>query len=281
MRRLHLWGALGHEDHRHHRHALCLGRHPGHAIRPPQRPLFRQERSRPRHHRDRPRPRGACLPRLLQPARQRRRRQSHRQGRQTDAGRRGPARSRAPLSASVGAHAHEQSVAAAGRGRRGALGSGRQNRQPAGAPPDGQLSAKRAGLCELGGARLARGLLRGGPVVQGTRLDRLQDPSTDRVADRHPRLRVRAQGGRRRLPPDARFDMVLRLYPGAQGRPGRRATRLLLVRGPARRGRSHQLREATPEALDLLPPSTRPAAIRLTRPGSFSRRPTTCAATWP
>ena len=131
--------------------------------------------------------------------------------------------------------------------------------------------------------RFARGLLRGGAVVQGARLDRLQDPSADRVADRHPHLRGGAQGGRRRLPPDARFDMVLRLYPGAQGRPGRRATGLLLVRGPARRGRPHQLCEAAPEALrsPFLRPSMRPAATRPTRPGSFSRRPTTCAATWP
>ena len=37
---------------------------------------------------------------------------------------------------------------------------------------------------------------------------------------------------------------------GAEGRPGRRAARLLLVRGSARRGRHHQLCEAAPEALD-------------------------------
>ena len=143
-----------HEDHRHHRHAFCLGRHPRDAVRPPQRPLLRQERPRPRYHQDRPGRRGACLPRLIEQARQRRRCQSHRQDRQADAARREPARPRAAFSAHVGEDAHEQPTPGARRSRRRALGPGRKDRQHAGPPADGKLSHERAGVRQLVGPPL-------------------------------------------------------------------------------------------------------------------------------
>ena len=65
------------------------------------------------------------------------------------------------------------------RGRRGAVGSRRQGDGPADPSPARHLPDIGAGLCELGGAAVARGLCRAGARVQGVRLGRLQDPSAD------------------------------------------------------------------------------------------------------
>ena len=68
------------------------------------------------------------------------------------------------------------------------------------------------------------------------------------MAERHQGLRSRAQGCRRRLSANARFDLDLRLHRGAQGRPRHRGDGILLVRGSALRPGRLQLRQAEGEA---------------------------------
>ena len=85
-------------------------------------------------------------------------------------------------------------------------------------------------LCQLAGAARHRRLCRSGADLQGEWLARLQDPSAARSRPGHQGVRGGAQGGRRRLPPDARFHLELQLHRCAACRPRDRGAGLLLVR---------------------------------------------------
>ena len=123
------------------------------------------------------------------------------------------------------------------RGRRRAVGPRGQGDGPADPSPARHLSRIGAGLCQLGGAAVGRGLRRGGDRLQGIRLGRLQDPSADRWQRGHQGLRA-VRKRRRRLHHHARLDLGLRLSGGGEGRPRRRGAGLPLVRGPARTTRT-------------------------------------------
>ena len=173
-----------------------------------------------------------------EPARQRRRRVADPVP-QADPDGPGPARPRAPLPAHVAAHAHVEPAARARRRGRGAVGHRRQGRRTADPPAAGQLprAACRA-YASSAVLPTAEAYCGGGAVAsrrEGWTAYKIHPPTEPGA--RHRGLRGRAQGGRRRLPADARFDLGLQLPRRAARRPGRRAARLPLVRGPAGRGR--------------------------------------------
>ncbi len=134
------------------------------------------------------------------------------------------------------------------RRRRRALGPRRQGGGGADPPVARHLPGEAAGVRQFRAAAERRGLRRPGALIPGQRLAGLQDPPLPRLARRHGDLPCRAQGGGRRLPADARFDLGLRLSAGAAGRQADRGTRLRVVRGPARRPGHLQLHEAAPAA---------------------------------
>ena len=235
------------EDYRCHDHALRMGR-PAAA---PVRQTYRQDARRPQrawtgHYQDGRRCGRPLVSRLFE-SRCELRCGIPDQVSQAPADGTEPARSRAPLSADVGAQP-EHDAALHRRRRRGAVGSRRQGRGPADPPHARELPRIDPRLRELGSSAVEGGLCRRGGADQRERLARLQDASARGMAAGHRNLPARAQGGRRQLPSDARQHVVIQLRRGSEGRTCAGGARLLLVRGSARRRRHHQLREAAAEA---------------------------------
>ena len=257
-----------------------MGRHPCDHLWPAFGAVRGREPARPAGDRDRSGHRGACFPRHLDVFGRPDRAVADQEP-EAAAARRRSARARAALPAHVAAPAHDH-AARDRRGRHGTLGHRRQGREPAAARAHGQLPRERSGLRLLAGAGFARGLRRAGAAVQGSRLDRVQDPSADGARGGHPGLRGGPQGGRRRLPGHVRWQLELPLRPGAQGRPRARGARLLLVRGPARRERSLRLHAGCAQKLDIPILATEYTPGRLHRLRALDPergRPTICAAT--
>ena len=87
------------------------------------------------------------------------------------------------------------------RRRRRAVGSRRaRSRACRSTACSGAIATSVAGVRELGGARLARGVCGGSREVQGRRLARVQDPSADRPGRRHRGVPRGAARRGRRLP---------------------------------------------------------------------------------
>ena len=222
-------------------------------VRPPHRPLRRQERARPRSpsrptRASRATPssaRRSAAPPSTAPV-------ADRQVAQADRARPGPARPRAPLSAHVAAHARARPRARASAPSTWRSGTS-PARSPTADPPAARLLSRpacrptRARPCSPSPEAYAEEALR----FKARRLDRLQDPPADRsgaTTSRSARPCARRSATTTRLMLDSTWAYD---YPdGAPGRPGDRGARLLLVRGPAGRRRSLQLRQAQAAALD-------------------------------